>query len=290
MVWSKSQILHELRSRHKSGRELSYNRMARVMQPLVSAAAYHFGSYRSAVEQAGIDYATVARRPYWTRVNIIKLIKQAKRRGDDLNWSAVIRRRDDLGRAAFAALQPRLFGRWDRALQAAGLDVDEVSRYRHWGRQSVAFELRSRAGDGEAVNSGALQRDDPGLHAAAVRYFGTFDDALRGARLDPAVVRRRRHWTREGVIAAIQELDRRRSNCSDSAVRRSEPALYGAAVRLFGAFIAARAAAGVDPPKSRNRAATALKGAAKAKTPPAARRTGVAAATRTRKSPNKIKR
>jgi hypothetical protein len=240
MVWDKPRIKAELKRLHRSGTNLSYNALAKRRQSLVSAAAYHFGSYRSAVESAGIDYAEVTRRPRWTKPAIIQLIKQAKRRGEDLHWSAVTKRRDELGRAAFASLQPRLFGRWDRALSAAGLDADDVSRYRRWDRNTVAFELRARAQDDEALNSGAIQREDSGLHAAAVRHFGSYDDALRAARVDPDSVRRRRAWTKQDVIAALKAAKRQGKHLADSAVRRDDPALYGAAVRLFGTFTAAR--------------------------------------------------
>ena len=167
-VWDKESILQTLRSLHREGKDISYNRLAKKMQSLVSAAAYHFGSYRKAVERAGIDYGEVARRPRWTKPLIIKMIKQAKRKDSDLHWSAVSRRRDELGRAAFASLQPRLFGSWDRALSAAGLDADEISRYRKWDRNTIVAELKERFSDEEALNSGALQREDPGVHAAVL--------------------------------------------------------------------------------------------------------------------------
>src|SRR5438874_3178880 len=185
MVWDKPRIKSELKRLYHADANLSYNALARRNQALVSAAAYHFGSYRAAVEAADIDYAAVTRRPRWTKPAIIQLIKQAKRKGEDLHWSAVTQRRDELGRAAFASLQPRLFGRWDRALSAAGLDADEISRYRRWDRNSVAFELRSRAQDHEPLNSGSIQREDSGLHAAAVRHFGSYDRALSAAKVDP---------------------------------------------------------------------------------------------------------
>src|SRR5277367_5770782 len=118
MAWTRDSILHELRRLHKSGGELSYNGLARKQQALVSAAAYHFGSYSNAIKQAGIDYADVLRRPRWTKVRIIKLIKDARKKGHELYWSAVTKRRDELGKAAFASLQPRLFGRWEKALAA----------------------------------------------------------------------------------------------------------------------------------------------------------------------------
>src|SRR5579864_705963 len=162
MIWNKNQIVRALRKLSRSGADLSYNAMAGRHQALVSAAAYHFGAYRAAVERAGIDYAAVTRRPRWTKGEIIRLIKQGRRDGENLHWSAVTGRGDELSKAAFASLQPRLFGSWDRALSAAGLDADEVNRYRKWTRETIAFELRQRYRDHEALNSGAIQREDPG--------------------------------------------------------------------------------------------------------------------------------
>lgn len=246
MVWDKEEIVRALRKLHRGGADLSYNALARKKQSLVSAAAYHFGSYRKAVEKAGVDYAEVTRRPRWTKSAIIALIKQAKRGGEDLHWSAVTARGDELAKAAFASLQPRLFGSWDRALHAAGLDADEVNRYRKWTRETITSELRQRFRDHEPLNSGAIQREDPGLHAAAVRHFSSYDEALRAAKLDPEKVRERRSWSKDDVIRGLKNTHRAGKPISDSAVRREHPALYGAAVRLFGSFTAARSAAGIQ--------------------------------------------
>jgi hypothetical protein len=244
--WTKPLILRELKRLHKSKADLSYSALARRKQPLLSAAAYHFGSYRSAIEHAGIDYDHVLRRPRWTRQAIIKLIKQAKRRGDDLHWSAVTKRNDELSRAAFASLQPRLFGKWVRALHAAGLDADDVSMYRTWDRNTVLFELRQRHSDGDALNSGDVQREEPALHAAAVRHFHVYDRALRAAHINPTDVRRRRTWDRSSVVKALRSLARREGSLTDSIVRKNDAALHGASIRLFGSFTRARTAAGID--------------------------------------------
>lgn len=249
MIWDKDDILKALRKLHKSKADLSYNALAVTRQSLVSAAAYHFGSYRKAIEQAGIDYAEVMRRPRWTPQRIIALIKDARKAGDDLHWSAVTQRRDELGKAAFASLQPRLFGSWDRALHGAGLDADEINRYRKWNKQTIIWELRHRHRDHEPLNSGAIQRDDPGLHAAAVRHFTNYDAALRAAKLDPEKIRERRRWNKPDVVRGLKAAKKSGQRLSDSSIRREEPALYGAAVRLFGSFTAARAAAGIKAPR-----------------------------------------
>ena len=245
MVWDKNEIIQALKKLHKQGEDISYNSLTLKMQSLVSASAYHFGSYRIAVQQAGIDYAEVSRRPRWTKTSIIKLIKDARRNGGDLYWSAVCKRRDDLGKAAFASLQPRLFGSWDRALHAAGLDADDINQYRKWTKEMVVTELKARHRESMPLNSGAIQKEDPGLHAAAVRHFSGYDDALRAARLDPQKVRQRKIWAKSDVIKGLKLAKKLGKAMSDSAIRVDQPALYGAAVRLFGTFAAARAAAGV---------------------------------------------
>jgi hypothetical protein len=245
MIWNESRILQTIQKLYHANAPLSYNALSRKNQALLSAAAYHFGSYRRAVEKAGIDYAAVLRRPRWSKAMIINEIKKARRSGYDLHWSAVTKRRDELGKAAFASLQPRLFGTWDRALHAAGLDADEINLYRKWNRNTIAFELKHMASEGEPLSSGAVQKEDPGLHAAALRYFGSYDAALRAAKINPASVRQRQTWTKQRVILELKKAGKGKKVLQDVAVRSKNPPLYGAAVRLFGSFAKARKSAGL---------------------------------------------
>jgi len=78
-----------------------------------------------------------------------------------------------------------------------------------------------------------------------VRHFGSYDAALRAAKLDPDKLRQRRAWSKQRVRDDLKKAGRDGQHLSDSAVRRHDPALYGAAVRLFGSFTAARTAAGI---------------------------------------------
>ena len=241
-VWSKQRVISEIARLHRKGQDVSYNRLARQNQALVSAAAYHFGSFRQAVEDAGIDYADVLRRPRWSTARIIELIKKAKRAGEELNWGAVCKRHDELGHAAFASLQKRLFGNWNKALAAAGVDVGKVSLYRRWTKATLSAALMKSHAAGRPMSSGDLQKSDPGIHAAALRLFGSYDAALKAAKVDPSAVRRRRHWTRESVLAELRALARKRPDFSMKLVRASYAALYGAVIRIFGSFKAAQRA------------------------------------------------
>jgi len=98
MIWNEQRILQAIQKLYQANAQLSYNALSRRNQALLSAAAYHFGSYRRAVEKAGIDYAAVLRRPRWSKNLIIAEVKKAKRAGIDLHWSAVTKRRDELAR------------------------------------------------------------------------------------------------------------------------------------------------------------------------------------------------
>jgi hypothetical protein len=165
---------------------------------------------------------------------------------DLVHWSAVTKRNDQLSRAAFASLQTRLFGKWVRALHAAGLDANDVSIYRVWDRNTVLFELRERRSNDDTLNSADVQRDEPALHAAIIRHFQSHDRALRAAGTNPADVRQRRRWDRSSVVRALKSVARREGALTDTIVRRSDAALHGATIRLFGSFTRARAAAGLD--------------------------------------------
>jgi hypothetical protein len=218
--------------------------MCRKNQALVSASNYHYGAYKRAVMMAGIDYARYVKKPWWTDAWIVRLIKQAKRNGDELNWRAVSARRDALGHAALAAVRPRLFGSWDKALEAAGLDTDRVRKYHKWNRPRILAALRNRVRTNKAVNSGVIQREIPGLYGAATRIFGSYDDALRAARLDPLRVRERREWDRPIVLEALRGFDKRHGAINNTLLRKHDPSLQKGVNKIFRSLDGALAALG----------------------------------------------
>lgn len=238
-VWSKQRVITEIVRLSSKGQDLSYNRLAVRNQALVSAAAYHFGSFRQAVQDSGINYADVLRRPRWSSDRIIQLIRKSKRDGEELNWGAVSKRHDELGHAAFASLQKRLFGSWNKALAASGVDACKVALYRRWTRNTLAAAIQKLHSAGRPLSSGDLQQSDPGMHAAALRLFGSYDAALKAAKVSPSAVRRRRRWTRDMVLTELRMLQKKRPDFSPQLIRSRHPAVYGAAIRHFGAFKAA---------------------------------------------------
>ena len=179
MGWTAAFILGELRRLDRLGTRLCYSDLTRERANLYYAARYHFGSLAHAIKSARLDPKPHARRPKWSRERIIKLIKKARRADEELNWASVIERTDELRAAAYASVQKRLFGSWDKALNAAGVDADDVRAYYDWSPELVLYSLRQRRADGESVRACDVLDEEPTLHAAAVRHFKCYGKALR---------------------------------------------------------------------------------------------------------------
>lgn len=171
---------------------VGYRAVQRADPALLAAGRRLFGSWAAALRAARVDQERACPDAPWTKRRVILLVKRARRRGEALDWSSVRARGDALGRAAQAAVRARLFGSWERALQAAGVDADEHRRRRRWDRALVLFELRAWAAEGHALGSGAMRADDPALHAAAARRFGCWGNAVRAVRRARAGARRTR--------------------------------------------------------------------------------------------------
>ena len=132
------------------------------------------------------------------------------------------------------------FGTWHNALRAAGLPARE---HRTWSREKVLATICAIDNQGQSL--ARVWRTDKPLFQAAVRYFGNWENAMRAAGQDP---RPRRRWTRDQVI---DELLAWHHTSVSTDLRHDDPALAGAASRLFGSIDRAFEAAGIEPKGNR---------------------------------------
>ena len=113
----------------------------------------------------------------------------------------------------------RMFGSWDDALKYAGLDPRAVRNYRasiHWNPLSIISEIENLHRQGVPLNVYTLQRLDAvagangsqlmSLYRAAKKEFGSWDNALRAAKLTPRLVRRNVSWKDELFISELKRL------------------------------------------------------------------------------------
>lgn len=89
------------------------------------------------------------------------------------------------------------------------------------------------------------QRSNPRLYGAALRYFGSWKEAITAAGFDYNEVRKRvppGYWSRKRIIDELMSLKEK----SSSQMRTQRPDLYSAALRVFGTWRKAVEAIGID--------------------------------------------
>ena len=194
MRWTRKSIVEEIRTLHANGDELNYSSAEEDNLGLVQAAAWHFGTWRRAVETAGFDYESVSKYRRWTTERVLEAIREHHRRGSDLSWR-IFSQEIDPPLAAAAVRSNVGFDTWHEAITAAGIDYEKVARYRHWTPERVVKEIQELAAQGAPLSSKLVQNNHPPLYNAAKRRFKQWDLALTAAGIDPEKVRQRLNKT-----------------------------------------------------------------------------------------------
>lgn len=220
-TWTSQSVIEAIQSRDRSG--LPLRNVGKYDSGLATAAYKYFGSWHQAVLAAGIEYQP---RRKWTRERLIQEIRTWYPDGQlkaDV-WT------EDKGLAA-AALN--YFGSWHNALKAAGIEP----KRRMWSQERALKELRDwRQGNPQT----GLWMADKGLASAALKYFGSINQALHAAGVEP----RPRGWNKQALIESIQDRHVRGLTLRDG-VEGQDTALVSSAKRHFGSWGAALQAAGI---------------------------------------------
>ena len=120
--------------------------------------------------------------PRWTRETILGEILRRYETQQDLSYSGLSRENLPLLRAA-----ARHFGSYPLAVAAAGLNYDELRRYKNWTNERIVERLQELAAQSADLSWRHVSLIlDPTLAAAAVKrhHFGSWRAALDAAGLD----------------------------------------------------------------------------------------------------------
>ena len=227
--WTRKSIIEEIRRMKSAREELNYSSVEREHLNLTRAAAWHFGSWRGAVEAAGIEYDDIRKYRRWSRERVLGRIRELHQAGADLNWRAVSTSVDPP--LAAAALRIGDFATWRAAIAAAGLDIESVARYRYWDEARVLAALRAAKKRGDSLSSKAAQQRDQPLFCAARRRFGTWNNALESAGIAPQRMRYegRENAAASGVSATAKKSAAKKSAAPNAASTRSAKTARAAA-------------------------------------------------------------
>ncbi|MFO8061338.1 MAG: hypothetical protein R6U31_00255 [bacterium] len=173
--WTNELIAEEILEHYNNGSDISSRRMQRYHSQLFYAAAEHFGSWKDAVEYAGIDYSKV--RKYvekWTPERVVEEIKKMKKDNIPLNFSSIEKHNASLVQKACD-----IFGSWDNTLKEAGFDPAKIRKKRKWSREKIIKMISERMNKGKSMKMKHLQKDNYALYRAAIRYFGNIGAVIR---------------------------------------------------------------------------------------------------------------
>ena len=236
MRWTADQVLSEVRVWKDKGEPLYANHVRLNYQELLAASIRYFGSWQKAVEMAGISYEQVRRYRKWSNETIIQEIRDLHGRGVDLSFRAMALSQHNA--MVYAAIRPKYFGSWKAALEAAGLESEEIYRYRSWEETDILEEIRRLKSEGADLSSKAMDESSNRLIATARRRFGNWGRALERAGINYDEIRRRKRWTRETLVEGILELKRQGIPLITPEVKRANPSLFAAACKkhFFGTW------------------------------------------------------
>ncbi|MGF1678067.1 MAG: homing endonuclease associated repeat-containing protein [Candidatus Methylacidiphilales bacterium] len=241
--WSAQLVLDEIRSWETEGKALYSHHVRQEFQELLAAGIRYYGSWKSAVEAAGIPYQDVRKYQNWSKDLIVQKIQELRQQGVDLSFRSMMLSR--FNSMVYAAIRPNHFGSWKAALSAAGLPPDEIYRYRSWDEDTILSEIRKLKEQGADLSSKTMDETSNPLIATARRRFGNWGNAVEKAGIDYSAIRRRRRWTCDDIIEGILELRSQGVKMQSNDVRKASPALFAAACkpRFFGTWSKALSAA-----------------------------------------------
>jgi hypothetical protein len=178
--WSKEEVLRVIGELRRTGKQLNSGHIARNYPALAYAGRKFYGTWEGAIKAAGIDYETVRRKSFWSKKKIVAQIRQLKAAGERLNVSAAEKSHGGLVGAASV-----YFGSWRQAIKATGLDYAKIKRQKEWSKPEIVSEIKRMKAAGVPLGTTIpIRKRYRILHAAAVRYYGSWAAAMKAAKLE----------------------------------------------------------------------------------------------------------
>ncbi len=187
--WSAEKVLRDLRTLHESGLPLNWTAISQSHSTLYQNAQRFCGSYADALRSIGVDPSEIRLRK-WTPESVKNELRRIASEETFPTRRALWLKYPRCYEAAI-----RFFGNHDAAFAAAGAVRDPVERQfkrsnksaenraREWDRPSVILELRKLIGLGTKMSYDSLRKTHLAVLRAAERYFQSYSEALRSARI-----------------------------------------------------------------------------------------------------------
>lgn len=111
--WTADKLTNKIKDLHRRGADLSDNNVSLLAPSIYGAATVHFGSWKKAIEAAGIQYIEVSRTDKWSREKIRNIIRSMVENGEKIN-------RNNLPSSIYD-----YYKNFEEALKDAGIEMAE---------------------------------------------------------------------------------------------------------------------------------------------------------------------
>lgn len=185
--YDRKQILYLIRSQVQKRHNLAGVRMQQNHPQIYQAARRHFGTWRQALQAAGVDlrYARLRTRKArrLDKEKIFAELRAWEASGHSLRWCDMCLQNQDLANTA-----KEIYSNWRKALLAAGVVTEQqmtrgptLANPRH-----VSLAIQKRHLAGRSLDERAVREEVVTLLWAARRYFGSWAQALAAAGVPAA--------------------------------------------------------------------------------------------------------
>ncbi len=190
----------------------------------------------------------------WSAERVCREIARLRGLNEPLNSKHIVQHHQQLMISA-----REYYGTWDRALEAAGVEVDQVRLHNRWTPEKILGLIRELAAQGCSLAYTECNARGDGLAQAARRAFGDWKSALRAAGIEEpwtgcrrssaaageAAPQRKARWTPESILNEIRRMVEAAETLQPRQVAQGRGGLWSAARREFGSWARAVRASGV---------------------------------------------
>ena len=255
-IWNRKLVINKIQELHTS-EQINAKYVKENHCDLYSAGIKIFGSWGNAVKEAGIDYEAIKRitrqnaikkqrftpefAPKWTEGMVISEIKELHRKNIPLTDKHISEHYP-----ALYAQGCKRFNGWGGAVNAAGINYDEIRLAKKWNKRRVIEEIRNLYQQNFDLGYNNVVKYHNDLLCAARRRFDTWENALKAANIDYDCYRKKKpnnDYSKEEIIEYILILSNEGKELNATSV---PPNIYQQARRKFGSWRNAIEAAGLN--------------------------------------------
>lgn len=239
--WTRELVIAILKEKYANGEDLSSGGLRKNNLPLMNAMRFYFGNFKASINAAGLPYKGINKQKIWNKEKVIFKLKEKYANGEHINASTLQKTDTALFWAAL-----RYFGSLESAVEAAGLNYNEISINKTWTKEIIISTLRTRYFNGEGLGFGiSTKKFGPNFNTIK-NHFGNYRAALEAAGLDPDAIIGYQKWDKDKVINILKKMHLDGESLEIKDIINDHRSLYDAMCRYFGDYNTAFKAAGLN--------------------------------------------